>query len=80
MTWLIRVTESAAKPTGAGTFITSLLIGEIGRYIYRAHIAGGFYTNFADASARLNIAGDLVYRYGRRIGDENSRGLERRPR
>jgi hypothetical protein len=45
------------------------LVGEIGRYIYRAHIAGDWYVNFADASARIAVNGGLVYRYGRTIGD-----------
>ncbi|MCZ2157556.1 MAG: heparinase II/III-family protein [Bryobacterales bacterium] len=46
------------------------LIHAIGLYICRAHIAGDWYTNFGDASARLQPAGDLIYRYGRRVGDD----------
>lgn len=46
------------------------LIREIGRYITKVHIAGDWYVNFADASARMTPAGDLIYRYGKRIGDE----------
>jgi hypothetical protein len=46
------------------------LIQEIGRYIYRAHIANRYFINFADASAIVNPESDLVYRYGRRIYDE----------
>ncbi len=45
------------------------LVQEIGRYIYRAHIAGDWYTNFADASARVRPDANLVWRYGTRIGD-----------
>ncbi|MBI5282006.1 MAG: heparinase II/III family protein [Candidatus Solibacter usitatus] len=45
------------------------LVREIGRYVYRAHIAGDWYTNFADAPARVRPDGNLVWRYGRRIGD-----------
>jgi hypothetical protein len=45
------------------------LVGEIGRYVYRAHIHEDWYVNFADASARTMINGDLVYRYGKRIND-----------
>lgn len=45
------------------------LVQEIGRYIYRAHIAGDFYLNFADASAIVHPEALLVYRYGLRIGD-----------
>lgn len=47
------------------------LVQEIGRYIYRAHIAGDWYTNFADASARVTPDANLVWRYGTRIGDAN---------
>lgn len=45
------------------------LIQDIGRYICRAHIAGDFYLNFADASAIVQPDALLVYRYGLRIGD-----------
>ncbi|MCS7458667.1 heparinase II/III-family protein [Paenibacillus doosanensis] len=45
------------------------LIQEIGKYIYRVHIDGNHFVNFADGDAKLTIAGDLVYRYGKRIGD-----------
>ena len=45
------------------------LVAQIGRYIYRAHIADDYFINFADASARLTPASDLIYRYGERIND-----------
>lgn len=45
------------------------LVQEIGRYIYRAHIDSDWYVNFADASARASVRGDLVHRYGARIRD-----------
>ena len=47
------------------------LIHQIGLYICRAHIAGEWYTNFSDAPARVNADGDLIYRFGRRLGDDN---------
>jgi len=46
------------------------LVQEIGRYIYRVHIAERYFVNFADASAKTGIPDSLVYRYGRRIGDD----------
>ncbi len=46
------------------------LIQQIGRYIYRVHIADHYFVNFADASARGGIPESLVYRYGKSIGDE----------
>ena len=45
------------------------LVQDIGRYIYRAHIDGSYFVNFADASPRRGAGGDLVYRYGKAIGD-----------
>ncbi|MCP5119056.1 MAG: hypothetical protein GY953_50275 [bacterium] len=51
------------------------LIGEIGRYIVRAHIHGVYFTNFADAAAKVRLDGDLVYRYGHRIGDRDMQAL-----
>ncbi len=51
------------------------LIAEMGRYMYRAHIDRDWFINFADGNARVHIAADLVYRYGRRIGDPNLMAL-----
>lgn len=51
------------------------LVQEIGRYIYRAHIAGDYYLNFADAPAKIRLESDLVYRYGKRIGDSRMQAL-----
>lgn len=47
------------------------LVQDIGRYLYRAHISGNYYVNFADGGAQVAIDGALVYRYGRRIADPN---------
>jgi hypothetical protein len=60
---------------GAIDFYSVPLVKEIGRYIYRAHIAGDWYTNFADASAVVHIDGNMVWRYGRRIGDPKMAAL-----
>ena len=46
------------------------LIKETGRYIMRAHIDGDWLVNFADASAKGDIDGALVQRFGRSINDE----------
>lgn len=51
------------------------LIQEIGRYIYRVHISEDYFINFADADTRVQIASDLVYRYGRRINDHKLMGF-----
>ncbi|MCX6615770.1 MAG: heparinase II/III family protein [Acidobacteria bacterium] len=60
---------------GAIDFYRVPLVQEIGCYIYRAHIFGECFINFADAAARLRIAGDLLFRYGRRIGDSRLESL-----
>jgi len=46
------------------------VIQEIGRFIYRAHISDDYFVNIGDCDARLDIYRDLVFRYGRRIGDK----------
>jgi Heparinase II/III-like protein len=51
------------------------LIGEIGRYIDRAHIAGSYYTNYGDAPAMVTIQAELVLRYGLKINDRDLAGL-----
>jgi hypothetical protein len=45
------------------------LVRQIGLYICRAHIYDEWYTNFADAPARVYTNGDLVYRFGKRLGE-----------
>ncbi len=55
---------------GAVNAFDQPLVRQIGLYICRAHIAGEWYTNFSDAPARLNAEGDLIYRFGRRLGDD----------
>jgi hypothetical protein len=51
------------------------LVQNIGRYLYRVHISGDYYVNFADGGARVSIPANLVYRYGKRIGDEKLMAL-----
>ena len=51
------------------------LVREMGRFLYRAHIAEEWYLNFADGGPRVHISADLVHRYGRRIGDAGLAGL-----
>jgi hypothetical protein len=46
------------------------IIQKMGRYIYRVYIHNDYFINFADASAKVRPAGDLIFRYGNRIGDQ----------
>ena len=45
------------------------LVRQIGAYIYKVHIAGDWYVNFADAPAKVKPDGSLLYRYGKAAGD-----------
>jgi hypothetical protein len=54
---------------GAVDVFAESKVKEIGRFIYRAHIAGQWFINFADAPARMVPNGPLIFRYGRAIGD-----------
>lgn len=60
---------------GRMDFGKDALIQNIGRFIYRSYIAGQYFINFADGAARVQLAKDMVYRYGRYIGDAKMMGL-----
>jgi hypothetical protein len=51
------------------------LIQEIGRFIYRAHIVDDNFICLGDCDARINIPNELVYRFGKRIGDKHLKSL-----
>jgi hypothetical protein len=51
------------------------LVAEIGRFIYRVHIADRYFINFADAPALVAPYPVTVYCYGKRIRDEKMAAL-----
>ena len=51
------------------------LVRDMARYLYRAHIAGPWFVNFADGGARVEISADLVHRFAQRIDDPALRSL-----
>ncbi len=55
------------------------LVREIGRYPHRIHIGERWYVNVADGSARSDGANEpeLLYAYGRRVGDAEMRAHAR---
>ena len=59
----------AAASAGRIDIFGEPLIGEMGRYLVRVFISNGYFVNFADAPARVATSGDLLYRWGRRLGD-----------
>lgn len=51
------------------------LVRAIGQYIYRTYIAGPYFIDFADASAKLTPEAPLIFRFGRAIGDRTMMGF-----
>jgi len=51
------------------------IVKEIGRFIYRLHIADDYFANIGDCDARIDIYRDLVFRYGKRIHDPHMQAL-----
>ncbi|HHT48524.1 MAG TPA: heparinase [Firmicutes bacterium] len=45
------------------------LLVKIGQYMRHVHIAGEYFVNFADGSAKAEVDGSLLYAYGKRIQD-----------
>ena len=52
-------------------------VREIGRYIYRMHVAGDAFVCVGDCDVRSDVPRDLVFRYGQRIEDAPMRALAR---
>ena len=56
---------------GSVNYFDLPLVRQIGAYIYKVHIAGDWYVNFADAPAKVKPDGSLIYRYGKAAGDRD---------
>jgi hypothetical protein len=69
----LELLHSASR--GAIDFYREPLVRNIGRYVVNAHIHDDWYTNFADASAKVRPSGFLVWHYGRRVGDADMQAL-----
>jgi len=61
--------EMAQATGGAMNIYDHPLIGNIARYIYRAHIDGAYFVNFADSAARVSVPAGQLERIGQAIGD-----------
>lgn len=57
-----------SRTGGAVSVYDEPLIGRMGRYIVDTHLAGPWFTNFADAPARMSLRRAVTYRYGDRVG------------
>lgn len=62
------VLDSASN--GAVAVWDEPLIQEMARYVYRTHIGGDWYVNFADGTAKTIPDPNIVYHFGEKIGDE----------
>ena len=51
------------------------VVRNIGRFIARTHIVGDAYVCVGDCDAEIKIPRELVYRYGKRIGDADMQAL-----
>ena len=51
------------------------VVRAIGQYIARAYIAGEYYVNMGDAPAKVQPEPELVFRYGRAVGDASLAGF-----
>ncbi len=47
------------------------IIKNIGRFVYKSHIHKNYFINFADSNARVELPVNLIYRFGKRIKDNN---------
>jgi hypothetical protein len=62
--------ELLGKATGGRVNIfAEPLVRGMASYIYKAHIAGSYYINFADAGPKTNPDGHMIHRFGRSIED-----------
>ena len=60
---------------GAVDIYRSPLVRNMGQYIYRVYIKDEYFVPMGDASAKLRPDADLVYQYGKRIGDPVMQGF-----
>ena len=51
------------------------IIKNMACYIYRVYIGKSFFVNFADAHAQIHTPSGLLYRTGRKVGDNNLSGF-----
>ena len=64
----LEILESATD--GAIDEFDSDLLRNMGSFIYKAHIHDRYFVNFADAPVLTTPVPSILYRYGKRIGDE----------
>ncbi|MGA1196746.1 MAG: heparinase II/III domain-containing protein [Candidatus Latescibacterota bacterium] len=64
----LEILESA---TNSGIDLYDMpLLKNMGSFIYKLHIHEDYYVNFADAAPLVSPAASIIYRYGKRVGDQ----------
>ncbi len=64
-----------SRTAGAVDIYAEPLIRNMGRFIVNAHLDGPWFTNFADAGARVSPLRAVTYRFGEWVGDAEMRNL-----
>ena len=74
--YALKFLDLLAKVTGnkVNIFDTPLLRNMV-QYIYRVHIGGDYFVNFADSSPKVSLKPGILYQYGKRIGDSKMMGF-----
>ncbi|MBH2005400.1 MAG: heparinase II/III family protein [Sphingobacteriia bacterium] len=68
---LIRLLQLATSVSeGRLTWSSNQLLHRIGSYIYKMHIAGDYFVNFADATPQTIPSPESIYRFGAMFGDD----------
>ncbi|SFQ34910.1 heparinase II/III domain-containing protein [Parafilimonas terrae] len=66
---LLYLANSASD--GKLSWAANTLLHNIGTYIYKTHIAGDYFVNFADASSKTIPNAESVYRFGEMFNDDS---------
>lgn len=68
--YALKFLDLFTKVTGNNVNIFNTpLLHKMAQYIYRVHIGGNYFVNFADSSPKVNPSPGILYQYGKRIGD-----------
>jgi hypothetical protein len=73
---LFECVSTLESATGNSTqILTHPFLAAMGRYVLNAHVAGNCYINYGDADMHLGQEGELIYRYGKAVKDEQLAGF-----
>ncbi len=69
----LELLQNATK--GKVTIYDEPLIQKMGSYVYKTHIDGHYFVNFADADPKLRPDGLMLYRFGKALKDNTMIGM-----